>query len=43
MTENLDRRGFLKTTTAGVTLGLSLEERIFLGHMVAKAGTAERA
>jgi hypothetical protein len=42
MTENLDRRGFLKTTTAGVTLGLSLEERIFLGQTVAKAGAAER-
>jgi len=42
MTEHLDRRHFLKTTAAGVTLGLSLEERIFLGQTVAKAGAAER-
>jgi len=41
MTRHPDRRGFLKTA-AGVTLGLSLEERIFLSQTVAKAGAAER-
>ena len=36
-----DRRSFLRSA-AGVTLGLSLEEEIFLGHAVAKAGPAEQ-
>jgi hypothetical protein len=40
MTENLNRRHLLKA--AGVTLGLSLEERIFLGQTTAKANAAER-
>jgi len=42
MTENLNRRHFLKTAAAGVTLGLSLEERILLGQTAAKANAAER-
>jgi hypothetical protein len=42
MAEHLNRRHFLKTTAAGVTLGLSLEEKIFLGQTVAKAGAGER-
>ncbi len=42
MTENLDRRHFLKAATAGVTLGLGLEERILLGRTTAKANAADR-
>ncbi|MHC4508745.1 MAG: hypothetical protein ACYTAO_07270 [Planctomycetota bacterium] len=42
MAHHLNRRHFLKTTAAGVTLGLSLEEKIFLGHTVAKANATER-
>ncbi|UCD00105.1 MAG: hypothetical protein JSW66_09530 [Phycisphaerales bacterium] len=41
MTDNLGRRHLLKAA-AGVTLGLSLEEEIFLGRTVARANATER-
>ena len=41
MAKNTDRRHFLKTA-AGVTLGLSLEEKIFLSQTAAKANATEQ-